>query len=155
MILQAAEAADAPTLAEIHGAGFDRGWSADDIATLLEAAGGYGFLVRDPGDPGSVRGFILARALAGEAEILTVTVGPGWRRRGLARALVEAAANAARTLAAEALFLEVAADNGPAIALYRQAGFEPAGRRPGYYRRPGAPAVDALVLRLPLNSGGA
>ncbi|MFX8246689.1 hypothetical protein ABTL56_19205, partial [Acinetobacter baumannii] len=56
-------------------------------------------------------------------------------------------AQAAGDAGAEGLFLEVAADNEPAIALYRSAAFVPVGRRAGYYRRPGGAAMDALVLR--------
>jgi [ribosomal protein S18]-alanine N-acetyltransferase len=44
------------------------------------------------------------------------------------------------------MFLEVAVGNAPAQALYRQAGFVEAGRRPRYY----ADGGDALILRTPL-----
>ena len=43
-------------------------------------------------------------------------------------------------------FLEVAADNEAAVALYRQAGFAEAGRRTGYYRRPDGTRIDACLL---------
>ena len=56
---------------------------------------------------------------------------------------------------AETLFLEVAVDNTAAIALYRAAGFASAGTRKGYYDRGAAGRVDALVLRLDLNTGPA
>jgi ribosomal-protein-alanine N-acetyltransferase len=42
--------------------------------------------------------------------------------------------------------LEVAADNGAALRLYRRTNFTQAGRRKGYYARPGGEKVDALVL---------
>ena len=58
----------------------------------------------------------------------------------------EAAALAARNLGAEQMFLEVAEDNAAALALYRRAGFEAAGRRRGYYPREAGAAVDALLL---------
>ena len=41
----------------------------------------------------------------------------------------------------------MAVSNAAARALYAGLGYLPAGRRPGYYRRPGAGPVDALVLR--------
>jgi ribosomal-protein-alanine N-acetyltransferase len=89
--------------------------------------------------------------MAGEAEVLTLAVRPAQRRRGIARALVDAAALlASRT--ASAMFLEVADDNPAAVALYAQAGFAAVGRRAGYYARPGAPAADAIVMRRTLNS---
>ena len=60
----------------------------------------------------------------------------------LAAGLVLAAGQGAVTA-----FLEVAHDNGPALALYGQSGFEPVGRRPAYYARAAGLAADALVLR--------
>ena len=50
-----------------------------------------------------------------------------------------------------AVHLEVAVDNGAALALYRRSGFEQVGRRRGYYDRGGV-SVDALVLRRALNT---
>ena len=41
----------------------------------------------------------------------------------------------------------MAATNHAARALYARLGYAAVGRRPGYYRRAGAPPVDALVLR--------
>ena len=50
-----------------------------------------------------------------------------------------------RTLAAggtRRVFLEVAANNAAALALYSRKGFVPCGRRPGYY----AGGVDAAIM---------
>ncbi|HEX8232870.1 MAG TPA: ribosomal protein S18-alanine N-acetyltransferase [Caulobacteraceae bacterium] len=143
--------ADAEALARAHAAAFDGGWSADDIAALLQAAGALALLTEDDGE---ASGFILGRSVADEAEILTIAVAPAARRQGLGRALVEGLARQARLAGAAALFLEVAEDNGAARALYQGCGFVLAGRRRAYYGRPGGRA-DALVLRRTLNSGGA
>jgi ribosomal-protein-alanine N-acetyltransferase len=89
--------------------------------------------------------------IAGEAEVLTLAVRPEQRRRGAARALLAAALALAAPTAA-AMFLEVAADNAGAVALYEAAGFEQVGRRAGYYGRTGAPSIDAIVMRRALNS---
>jgi ribosomal-protein-alanine N-acetyltransferase len=149
VILVSAHTVDADALAKAHARGFDHPWSAADIAALLESPGVFAVAARTADE---VHGFILARAIAGEAEILTLAVDPAHRRRGVARALLEAATAAARTSGAETLFLEVAADNTAAVALYGAAGFAPAGRRRAYYTRPGQCAVDALVLRRALGS---
>jgi ribosomal-protein-alanine N-acetyltransferase len=138
----------AQALAEVHARSFETGWSAADIAALLAAPGGFGLAVREDG---VICGFLLGRAIAGEAEVLTLAVAPAARRRGVARALMAAAIAAAEAAGAEALFLEVAADNLAALQLYAGAGFVRVGARPGYYGRAGA-AVDALVLRRDLNS---
>ena len=138
---------EAQALAEVHATAFDHAWSAAEIAQLLDGAGGFALLIED-GE--AAVAFILCRAIAGEAEILTLAVAPSARRRGLARALVDAAAGAARMAGAQSLFLEVADDNAPAIGLYPAAGFDQAGLRRGYYHRGPAGAVDALVMRLDL-----
>ena len=148
MILELAQPGSAADLASVHATSFDHPWSAADIAELLAGPGGFGLAVRDAGD---IRAFILVRAIAGEAEILTLAVAPAARRRGVASALVEGAVLAAQAAGAEAMFLEVAADNTAAIALYVGAGFARVGARPGYYPRETG-AIDALVMRRDLNT---
>ena len=49
------------------------------------------------------------------------------------------------------MFLEVAADNLAAIALYQATGFAKVGVRKGYYPHPDG-AKDALVMRRTLNT---
>ena len=119
-----------------------RGWSSTEIAALLTAPGG--FAVCEP------TGFALGRAIAGEAELLTVAVDRAAQRRGTGQALLAAFEAQARARGAERGFLEVAADNTAAIALYRGAGWAETGRRRGYYARPGG-AVDALTMAKPLS----
>ncbi len=96
-------------------------------------------------------GFLLGRAVAGEAELLTLAVAPEARRRGLGQRLVSRFLYQARLRGAESAFLEVAADNDAAQAVYARAGFIPAGRRRGYYRGADGKSVDALVLRRALD----
>jgi ribosomal-protein-alanine N-acetyltransferase len=146
--LRPATRADAEGLAHVHAGAFDTPWSAGDILRFAEDPGGFALAVEAEAE---LAGFIVCRVVAGEAEILTLAVRPEYRRRGVARDLVNAAAALAVRTAA-AMFLEVAEDNAAALALYAQAGFSRVGRRPGYYARPGAPAVDAVVMRRALNS---
>ena len=96
-------------------------------------------------------GFVLARTVADEAEILTLAVDPLMQRHGAGRLLLRAAMHAARQRGAAAMFLEVAPSNAAALALYGAAGFVQVGRRPRYYPGGG----DALVLRSPLSPGAA
>jgi ribosomal-protein-alanine N-acetyltransferase len=44
------------------------------------------------------------------------------------------------------LFIEVAADNTAARALYERAGFAVTGRRKAYYEKPGGARQDAIVM---------
>lgn len=95
-------------------------------------------------------GFIIGRIVADEAEVLTIGVAPHARRQGLGAALIAALGGAARGAGAKRIFLEVAADNADACALYRHLGFTQLARRTGYYRRSASLTVDALCLALSL-----
>jgi ribosomal-protein-alanine N-acetyltransferase len=144
MILVGADHAGA--LAAIHTAAFDHPWDRAALADMLSASGV--FALTDP----NRNSFILVRLVADEGEILTLAVIPSARRQGLARRLLDHAVATAASRGAASLFLEVAADNAAAIALYRAAGFDAVGRRAGYYARSAGPPVDALVLKKLLES---
>ena len=148
MTIRFATSDDAEALHALHRTAFDQPWPAPEIERLMRIMGGFALLA----EAEALQGFVLARNVADEAEILTLAIAPAFRRRGVGRALVEAAAADAARRGAKALFLEVATDNPGAIALYESAGFERAGQRRAYYARPNAPPADALVLRRTLNS---
>ena len=133
----------APALAEIHAAAFPAGerWGSDAIALQLGLHGAFG-LVSPRG------GFILARCVADEAEVLTLAVDPAARRHGIGRFLLTRAMRTAGTRGAVSMFLEVAEPNAAARALYATCGFSEVGRRARYY----AGDVDALVLRATISS---
>ena len=133
-------------LAAVHAEAFggtgDRPWPASAFGELLTQTGVFAIESQD--------GFILMRAVADEAEILTLAVRPAARRAGQGRRLVGEGILAAAARGAARVFLEVADDNAAARALYARAGFTEAGRRPGYYGRPGGERRDALLLVLNL-----
>lgn len=62
---------------------------------------------------------------APEWQIANVTVLPAYRRRGIARRLVQATLNELRKRKAEVSFLEVVEGNDPAFNLYKEMGFDP------------------------------
>ena len=140
MIIQATPA-HAAALAAIHAAAFPprEAWGEDAIALQLALPGAFG-LVDERG------GMLLGRVAADEAEVLTLAVAPSVRRQGLATALLRAARAQVSACGGHAMFLEVAAGNAAALALYRREGFVEVGRRRRYY----ADASDALVLRADL-----
>jgi ribosomal-protein-alanine N-acetyltransferase len=131
--------AHAQLIASMHHVCFAEPWDAQAMAELLAMPGAFGFLAGAE----APEGFILCRAAADEAEVLTILVLPPYRRRAIASQLLEAAAQMARSLGAETMFLEVAADNLAGQALYAAHDFAEVGRRPRYYRG----VTDALVLR--------
>jgi len=113
-------------------------WSEADFESMLSLPGV--FLQLAPG------GFLLGRTVLDEAELLTLAVDPARRRQGLGRGLVLRFGAAAIQRGAARGYLEVAADNAAAIALYRSAGWQESGRRKGYYRAHGGHGVDALLM---------
>jgi ribosomal-protein-alanine N-acetyltransferase len=134
-------------MAALHGAAFTmpRAWSADEFRDLL--ANPLVFAATE-----GAGGLILGRVVADEAELLTVAVDPAQRRLGLGRRLMRAFLAEARRRDATTAFLEVAATNEAAVALYASCGFARTGRRRGYYHAPDGP-VDAILMGRSLLDG--
>jgi [ribosomal protein S18]-alanine N-acetyltransferase len=142
-----ATAEQAAGMAHAHAGAFEPPWKEDEFEDLLEGEGVFGFLAADE----APLGVILCRVAADEMEVLTLGARPEARRRGVAKALMAAALDAARQAGAASCFLEVAVDNAAAITLYERLGFRRAGVRKDYYDRGPEGLVDALVMRLDLN----
>lgn len=132
-------------MAAVHAETFEAPWGADAFLDLLPRRGVTALAA-------GWDGFILTQAVMDEAEVLTLAVRPAARRRGLGRALVEAAAARLTAHGVAVLRLEVAQDNPAGLALYAAAGFAAVGVRRGYYARPQGRRVDAQVLARRLNT---
>jgi RimJ/RimL family protein N-acetyltransferase len=76
---------------------------------------------------------------------LGLMVSPSHRRRGIGRALLQAAADWARDTGVTKLELHVFPHNEPALALYEDFGFVKEGYRRRHYRR-GSELVDAVLM---------
>lgn len=143
--LRALGLGDLEAAARLHAACFpDQPWDARSLESSLRGPGVFGFTAFCEDEP---KGLALFRHIGEDAEVLTICSAPDCRRQGVARALLSAALGLLTHTPARQLFLEVAADNEAAQSLYRGLGFEEAGRRKDYYRRPEG-RCDALILRL-------
>lgn len=144
---------DLDALAAIHAESFSRGWSVDEFRSLLADATVHCIVLRRESVFGwrRVLGFIMARNVAGEAEILTVAVSQLRRGRGHGRRLMEELLRRFYAERVDVIFLEVDEQNPPALALYRRFGFVEVGRRKGYYQDAEGHRSTALVLRLQLH----
>ena len=136
-------------LAALHARCFSdapRPWSVAEFTDFL--ASNLDHVLHGPDALGVVR------VVGDEAELLTICVDPDAQGAGRGRAMLNRLIAEAQARGAAAMFLEVAADNAAALALYNAAGFVQTGRRAGYYRRGGG-VVDALVMvrALPLQQG--
>lgn len=132
---------DPACMARVHAAAYrlDRPWTEAEFAALASSPHVMAF--------GDDRAILLTRIIADEAEVLTIATHPDHRRRGLARSLLDRFYAAAQARGAVTAFLEVAADNAPALTLYLAAGYVRVGQRRAYYDRADGPAADALILR--------
>ena len=135
----------ADNCARLHGVSFAYPWSAEEVAALISSASTLGAAALDP-TSGQLRGFVLARLAADEAEILTIAVEPAARGKGVGRALLAENLRQAASAGARTMFLEVDQDNAPALALYRRLGFVKAGERTGYYRGKDGRRATAIVM---------
>jgi ribosomal-protein-alanine N-acetyltransferase len=116
---------DYESISELHAECFPKKpWSAEDFAGLEKS----GCEIE-----ASKNAFIVWRAAADEAEIVTICVRPNARRSGAALALLSSTTNKLRGKNVKKIFLEVSADNAPAIKLYEKSGFSRIGVRPKYY----------------------
>jgi ribosomal-protein-alanine N-acetyltransferase len=127
-------------VATIERAVFSDPWSDRDLSDCVRT--GVPFLVGEQG--GAVIGYVIARPVLDEAEILNLGVASARQRGGIGRALVEAMLARLRQQRVATVFLEVRESNAVARRLYAGLGFAEVGRRRDYYR---LPAEDAVVLR--------
>lgn len=134
------EPADLPTVMEIDAASLPRPWSAAVWLEELESPFGL-YLVLEAAE--GIVAHIGVKHVADELHVMTLAVRHEHRRRGYARALVEAAISAYPDI--RHVYLEVRPGNAAAQKLYGSLGFEVTGTRPRYYGD-----EDALLMTLDL-----
>ncbi len=120
-------------LAALEQQCFAEPWSAEGLAEELDNPHAV-FLAAEAG--GEPVGYVGMHHVGDEGFITNVAVFPAARRRGVARALLEALAAYGRQHALYRLTLEVRVSNAPAIALYEGLGWRRDGVRPRFYSHP-------------------
>ena len=148
--LQQAQLEDLPELIEWEKTLFGAdAWSPELVVAEVSHPLNYYVVARD--DTQELVGYAGLRVdsfPAEHADIQTLAVVPDHRRTGLGRTLLTTLLDKAIAAGARDVFLEVRADNEPALELYRSAGFERIDVRPQYYQPDG---VDAVVMRKELD----
>ena len=124
-------------------------WSAEAMGSQLENPNTHYVIAVEEDRIVGYAGLLAPRGLE-TAEVHTVTVAEGYRRRGIGRRMLVALLEEATARGATEVFLEVRVDNPSAQDLYRSLGFEPVGVRPKYYQPEG---IDALVMRATAPAG--
>ncbi len=119
-------------------------WSKDSIKKEIESKNSVCLVAETEG---SIEGFIMARAVLDEAELLEFAVREHSRGRGIGRELLSKVLDALKQRGVKVVYLEVRPSNKVAVGLYKSAGFSEYGRRRDYYMEP---REDALLMKLPV-----
>ena len=135
---------DVTQVAELAKRVGPRPWSAESFLAELE----YG-LCWVVAEGGEIRGFIAVRLLHDEWHLMNLGIDPVWRRRGLAREMLNKVIGELQAKGGSPLLLEVRSGNEAAVALYKTSGFEVVGGRKGYYPSEFG-AEDALLMAFSL-----
>jgi ribosomal-protein-alanine N-acetyltransferase len=135
---------DLDTLIEIERSSFGADAYDRKLFAELFAACGRLFLVAAAGT--RIRAYIVTETAVRRemlcADVVSLAVGPAWRGRGIARALMRGTLRRLRLRKVRRVTLAVRASNGPAQALYQRFGFTRLRLVRGYYED----GEDALVL---------
>lgn len=140
-MIRSIELSHIASIAHLEGQLFDRGLDRAGLQSLCAGPAFTGLVYGD--EP---LAYLLAHVTADDAEILSLGTAPSQQRQGMAGALCQYFISGLIAKKKTALFLEVAADNIAAMALYKKHGFQQIAVRKAYYLR-GGDRVDAIVMR--------
>lgn len=124
------------------------GWIAEDGPLRSGSSAGAQAGTTTGTSTGTVAGFLVARRVLTDLEILNFAVTPRSRHLGNGALLLQEALAWAKNFEATRAILEVRASNRAALSFYERHKFEVVGRRPRYYT---APVEDALLLTAPIH----
>lgn len=134
------ESRDIPAILEIQNSCPEAARWSEDAYRALARTGERSWLAEQSG---KIAGFLVARVVASEMEILNLAVRANLRRQGIATSLLRESLLWGAHAGARRAFLEVRHSNTTARKFYEAHGFSPVGSRRDYYR---SPDEDALIL---------
>jgi ribosomal-protein-alanine N-acetyltransferase len=118
-------------------------WSMENFSDSINA--GYDCRVLE--ESNALFGYGVMMAGPDEAHLLTIGIAANWQSKGWGKKLLYYFINLARQKNLLSMLLDVRESNTGAALLYKQIGFQPIGKRKGYY-----PAMcgreDAIVMKL-------
>ncbi|MBA2483284.1 MAG: ribosomal protein S18-alanine N-acetyltransferase [Nitrosomonas sp.] len=118
-------------------------WSMENFADSINA--GYDCRVLE--ETNALFGYGVMMAGPDEAHLLTIGIAANWQSKGWGKKLLYYFIHLARQKNLLSMLLDVRESNTGAALLYKQIGFQPIGKRKGYY-----PAMcgreDAIVMKL-------
>lgn len=141
--LDDARLADVDQIFALERVSFPMPWRREFFESELHAEGRYNRVIREGR---TVIGYCFSMYYLDEMHVNKIAVADPYRRRGLARLLMDDVLEFARRAPIHSITLEVRESNEPAQAFYRSLHFESRYRRPRYYPDGEAAVVMALDL---------
>jgi ribosomal-protein-alanine N-acetyltransferase len=141
-IVPITDAAGLAEVAALQARAFADAWSADDVAGG-EANRSISRVHAARHRSGQLIGYSVVWHVLDELHIQSVAVDPGFRRKGVAKTLLQHVLEEARAAGVSSATLEVRASNTAARDLYGKFGFQTEAVRKTYYQNP---VEDALIL---------
>ncbi len=132
--------ADVPQVMKIERIIFPDPWSAAAFKEQVTAEGWGGIVAECDG---AIIGYGCYYIVASEAHLTNIGVALKYRRKSVAKQLLDNILQFVTERNCEYIFLEVRPSNRGAVAFYEKNHFEVLYRRPNYYRQP---VEDALVM---------
>lgn len=140
------KAKDIDAILEIERNSFSDPWSKRMFMSEMIDRGYNYTLVAELEDSNELVGYCLYWIIFNdETHITNLAVKPSFRRKGLARYLIDTVIEISKAKRIESVTLEVRESNAAARSFYESLGFIQVGRRKNYYVKP---TEDALILRL-------
>ena len=156
-MIRAIRTDDCESIAAIEAQTFNTAFDRGSLLTFMKMRAFCGF-VDDANIPNTAYernnldmssnlvGYLLATIILDEAEILSIAVSSDHQKCGRGAGLLGYFLAYIDAQDVKTAFLEVAADNVPALTLYHRHGFAEFGRRPSYYKRSDGDC-DAIMMR--------
>lgn len=119
---------------------FSQPWSESSLELLTREGIGVGMVCSADGSVCAYGGMMVA---VDEGQITNIATHPDYRRRGYAKAVVEALIKYAKNNGLDSISLEVRESNAAAIELYTKLGFKVEGKRRDFYTKP---TESALIM---------
>lgn len=149
LLIRAIESRDAGRVIAIQvGCPEAAQWTAEDYIRVADGDMAGWVAVGDS----IIVGFLIARRIASDIEILNLAVAASARRSGIGAALLRRSLEWGGAFQAESAILEVRESNLTALQFYERSGFKSIARRTGYYVNPPDNALVLSKSLLPLKS---
>ncbi len=143
IIIRRASSDDLAQIVDLERRCFSTPWSEDSLAADLTGNERSVYLAAMSRDKLLV-GYMAFWAVHDEGQVTNIAIDPGWRKQGIATALLQEVERIARIRKIGKILLEVRENNTAARRLYANQGFRQIGIRRAYYEKPVENAIIML-----------